>query len=478
MSNQAPKAIDWNSAESVVRAVFGDAKLDQNIRPDTRWTIYSLSRNLIISLTAKGLPKNAWKSARCHPEVARLDAARNAVLAAHAKNAAGIHVFIESYPLRAGESLKDQRPMYVVYVNSLELGSGPTEPAAWFRAASRIASAPSPDMKFDESWLRNAAKAESEAGFIGAGDTPYNRAIHAIVEAGAPVRSVEACYQPGGLKVVPMTAEMAIADLDRIHKDVQDKMHDGWDWMDAAFAVEALKAIIEDLRSQSHPSLQESGDASGMRAEATDSEWIMYLAYSEGYAESKNGHAETTLSGFLSQILPKLSKSPEPPAGPAFEEIARLVNSKSQPPAGEAETPEQKADWLIKAYAENGEEAKAMVSDYNGSAEDAAEDFARDFIRARQSLITALKVFAPIDLNATREEGWISAYIESQLPAFGVDRLVLTGDGDYRKARRLQDEVLEPYWWSERDDQMVHHVLYHGPLPAPPAFVQGIGAKP
>lgn len=31
--------------------------------------------------------------------------------------------------------------------------------------------------------LREIAKAEKEAGFIGCGDTPYNRAVHAIVQS-------------------------------------------------------------------------------------------------------------------------------------------------------------------------------------------------------------------------------------------------------------------------------------------------------
>lgn len=62
-------------------------------------------------------------------------------------------------------------------------------------------------MKPGESWLRNAAEAEDRAGFIGAGDTPYNRAVHAIVEAATPSnppspktqewRTIESCPKDG-----------------------------------------------------------------------------------------------------------------------------------------------------------------------------------------------------------------------------------------------------------------------------------------
>jgi hypothetical protein len=38
-------------------------------------------------------------------------------------------------------------------------------------------------MKPGEKWLRDAADTEDAAGFVGAGDTPYNRAVHTIVSA-------------------------------------------------------------------------------------------------------------------------------------------------------------------------------------------------------------------------------------------------------------------------------------------------------
>src|ERR1700753_3026755 len=37
--------------------------------------------------------------------------------------------------------------------------------------------------EWSEEKLREIAKAEEEAGFIGCGDTPYNRAVHAVVQS-------------------------------------------------------------------------------------------------------------------------------------------------------------------------------------------------------------------------------------------------------------------------------------------------------
>lgn len=43
-----------------------------------------------------------------------------------------------------------------------------------------------------ESWIMQMAKAEDEAGFIGAGDTPYNRLVHAIAASRKPMTMEEA----------------------------------------------------------------------------------------------------------------------------------------------------------------------------------------------------------------------------------------------------------------------------------------------
>lgn len=349
-----------------------------------------------------------------------------------------------------------------------------------------------------------AAQKGHEGGHIA-----FTNEMVRVTEKPAPVRSVEACDQP---EIVHDSSGNVFADLGLPN-------------------AEALKA-------HSHPSLQESGDADPFHAiwDDVQSHYLQYLdtrkdppefykacahvahrltlarhsvlanihgglefshscqheatEFLERAASGDAGDYDACHSKVAEWLKAESRKSPEPPAGPAFEEIARLVNSKSQPPAGEAETPEQKADWLIKAYAENGEEAKAMVSDYNGSAEDAAEDFARDFIRARQSLITALKVLAPIDLNATREEGWIS--VEDRLPELpagngysrsinvlvawkGCTQPTEMAYAAYPGARSARGQA--PRWeWQGRIAPWA--VTHWRPIPDPPAFVQGIGGKP
>jgi hypothetical protein len=43
----------------------------------------------------------------------------------------------------------------------------------------------------------------------------------------------------------PMTIAQILKRLDEIHGDVQAKFHDKWDWIDAAFSIEQLKAHFE-----------------------------------------------------------------------------------------------------------------------------------------------------------------------------------------------------------------------------------------
>lgn len=49
---------------------------------------------------------------------------------------------------------------------------------------------------------------------------------------------------------LPAYAKEHLDRLDEIHKDVQGKIHDQWDWMDAAFAVEVLRTIINRYGSK------------------------------------------------------------------------------------------------------------------------------------------------------------------------------------------------------------------------------------
>lgn len=46
-----------------------------------------------------------------------------------------------------------------------------------------------------ESWIMRMAKAEVGAGFIGAGDTPYNRLVHAITASRKPMTMEEALVE-------------------------------------------------------------------------------------------------------------------------------------------------------------------------------------------------------------------------------------------------------------------------------------------
>jgi len=47
------------------------------------------------------------------------------------------------------------------------------------------------------------------------------------------------------IMVETQTPEKAIEELNEIFKDVQEQIHDQWDWMDASFNVAVLAAHIE-----------------------------------------------------------------------------------------------------------------------------------------------------------------------------------------------------------------------------------------
>src|SRR6185437_4643299 len=55
------------------------------------------------------------------------------------------------------------------------------------------------------------------------------------------------------------TPESAIAKLHEIFKDLQTRFHDQWDWMDAEFSVEVLKAAIDELRQSTLPATATEG---------------------------------------------------------------------------------------------------------------------------------------------------------------------------------------------------------------------------
>lgn len=165
------------------------------------------------------------------------------------------------------------------------------------------------------------------------------------------------------------------------------------------------------------------------------------------------------------------SENLEPPAGPAFEEFATLAKlAKAIDEADRTNTLQD--DWNLRLWRST----------------------------ATPSVILRLLALAytPIDLNATREEGWIS--VDKALPdmsehneskdsrgridhVFDASPFVMTYIPDgvhgtssiqtrYMIQRRISYLDKDPQNW-------VHAGVTHWqPLPAPPAFVQGIGGKP
>ena len=50
------------------------------------------------------------------------------------------------------------------------------------------------------------------------------------------------------IQIEQTTPDEAIIRLRQIHSEVQDKLHDQWEWMDAEYCVEVLKSTIDKQR--------------------------------------------------------------------------------------------------------------------------------------------------------------------------------------------------------------------------------------
>lgn len=226
-----------------------------------------------------------------------------------------------------------------------------------------------------------------------------------------PVRSVEAFDQPHSINTVS-------------ERDLRN--YAGWDASDFAHgeAVAMMANEILRLRSQSHPSLQESGPSVFVTSYiAGDKSSVLcrglhFRAIHDSRAEAERfitlqTHGEPYA---ITEYVPKSPKSPEPPeppAGPAFEEFATLAKlAKAIDEADRTNTPQD--DWNLRLWRST----------------------------ATPSVILRLLALAPIDLNATREEGegW-KADVRLGNPVYEVHILTPSGELPIRQNTYKKEDL-------------------------------------
>lgn len=455
MSNQAPKAIEWNVDEEVVKAAVPDAICAQKgyMQGEVHIVAHSLDRTGEGKYMTGGYPQEmerwAWAQARLYPEVARLDAARDEVLAKWGKNA--------SWDAQNGDIIASGVNGYYEPV-----GHGFPESSAWFDAASGIASAPS----LEDAQMYGSACCNS----IGTEHHPN-----------CPVRSVEACDQP----VVPRMSDVELksyASLDTLSSS-----------QDEALATMA-KEIIR-LRSQSHPSLQESGPSVFVTSYiAGDKSSVLCRPLHFRAIHDSRDEAERFITlqthGEPYAITEYVPKSPEPAAGPLDVNRERVIEELLAK-EGESTTlfvnilrnwSAEKIGRLAEQLALRGDKPPA------GSAfEECVERLRKlyydgwkpnlSFADAVRPILQEMLASAPIDLNATREEveGWLK--VEGATIPYGEQYLItfMNKDiGPYVTAAYFCDDK----WCEQPYDHYLDHLIVLAYRTMPPAFVQGTGGKP
>jgi hypothetical protein len=231
------KRIDWNDPESVVRAAVSGVYIGR----DTGWIWAEGNIRYMLGET--------WVEARKHPSVAALDEAHRKVM--------------EKWP--DARSIFHPPPLdnaWEVVVGHVLFGKPKflqfeTEAAAWIDAASKLEGpsvqgkdlAPQLCTPSARDWVEDSSHEngnyQCKCVSCGLYFVGHKRRVQCKLCASVPAP----CEEEGAgvtksVQVESWTPEKALDRLDEIHKEVQTKFHDKWDWFDACFAVNILREAL------------------------------------------------------------------------------------------------------------------------------------------------------------------------------------------------------------------------------------------